>query len=101
MSKNGKSSLTPKAKFAAMRNREKMHDKALSFGIYNNPKLIADLCYEAWAAGYFYAKQEKETMEVKEKSFWKFFVACLRTGNKELAKKVIKQNKLNLKQKEL
>ena len=32
-------------------------------------------------------------MKVKEKSFWKFFVACLRTGNKELAKKVIKQNR--------
>ena len=60
MSKNGKSSLTPKAKGAAMRNREKMYYKALSFGIYNKPKSIADLCHEAWAAGYFYAKQESE-----------------------------------------
>ena len=32
-------------------------------------------------------------MEVKEKTFWKFVVVCLRTGNKELAKKLIKQNK--------
>lgn len=32
-------------------------------------------------------------MKVKEESFWKFIVACLRTGNKELAKKLIKQNK--------
>ena len=32
-------------------------------------------------------------MKVKEESFWKFVVACLRTHNKELANKVIKQNK--------
>ena len=32
-------------------------------------------------------------MKVKEESFWKFVVACLRTGNKELAKKLFKQNK--------
>ena len=30
-------------------------------------------------------------MRIKEESFWKFVVACLRTDNKELAKKVIKQ----------
>lgn len=33
-------------------------------------------------------------MKIKEKSFLKFIVACLRTGNKELAKKLIKQNKI-------
>ena len=32
-------------------------------------------------------------MKVKKESFWKFVVACFRTGNKELAKKLIKQNK--------
>ena len=32
-------------------------------------------------------------MKIKENSFWKFIVACLRTGNKELVDKVIKQNK--------
>lgn len=32
-------------------------------------------------------------MKVKGESFWKFVVACLRTGNKELAKKVVEQNK--------
>lgn len=32
-------------------------------------------------------------MKVKEESFCKFLVACLRTGNKELAKKLVKQNK--------
>lgn len=32
-------------------------------------------------------------MKVKEESFWKFIIACLRTGNKELAKKVVNQNK--------
>lgn len=31
-------------------------------------------------------------MTVKENSFWKFIVACLRTGNKELAEKAIRQN---------
>jgi hypothetical protein len=30
MSKNGKSSMTPKAKGAAMRNRQKMYRKALT-----------------------------------------------------------------------
>ena len=60
MSKNGKSSMTPKAKGAAMRNRQKMYRKALNLGMYNNPETIADLCHEAWAAGYFYAKQEKK-----------------------------------------
>ena len=30
-------------------------------------------------------------MRIKEESFWKFVIACLRTDNKELAKKVIKQ----------
>ena len=60
MSKNGKSSMTPKAKGAAMRNRQKMYDKALNLGMYNKPKEIANLCHESWAAGYFYAKQEIE-----------------------------------------
>lgn len=32
-------------------------------------------------------------MKVKGESFVKFIVVCLRTGNKELAKKLIKQNK--------
>lgn len=32
-------------------------------------------------------------MKVKAESFWKFVIACLRTGNKELVKKLIKQNK--------
>ena len=32
-------------------------------------------------------------MKIKEESFWKFIAACLRTGNKEPAKKLIKQNK--------
>ena len=58
MSKNGKSSMTPKAKGAAMRNRQKMYRKALNLGMYNKPEAIANLCHEAWAAGYFYAKQE-------------------------------------------
>ena len=55
MSKNGKSSLTPKAKEAA-------YVKALrldKFGPQMETK-VADLCHEAWAAGYFYAKQENE-----------------------------------------
>ena len=52
--------MTPKAKGAAMRNRQKMYRKALNLGMYNKPEAIADLCHEAWAAGYFYAKQEKE-----------------------------------------
>ncbi len=32
-------------------------------------------------------------MKIKENAFLKFIIACLRTGNKELANKVIKQNK--------
>ena len=52
--------MTPKAKGAAMRNREKMYRKALNLGMYNKPEAIASLCHEAWAAGYFYAKQNKE-----------------------------------------
>ena len=32
-------------------------------------------------------------MKVKEESFWKFFAACLRTGNKELTEKLVKQNR--------
>lgn len=52
--------MTPKAKGAAMRNREKMYRKALNLGMYNKPKAIASLCHEAWAAGYFYAKQEND-----------------------------------------
>ena len=31
-------------------------------------------------------------MKVKAESFWKFVIACLRTNNKKLADKVIKQN---------
>lgn len=30
-------------------------------------------------------------MKISEKAFLKFVVACLRTGNKQLAKKMIKQ----------
>ena len=33
-------------------------------------------------------------MKVKAETFWKFIVACLRTKNKELIDKVVKQNKL-------
>lgn len=32
-------------------------------------------------------------MKVKAETFWKFIIACLRTGNKELVNKIIKQNK--------
>lgn len=32
-------------------------------------------------------------MKVSEESFWKFIVTCLRTNNRELVKKLIKQNK--------
>lgn len=62
MSKNGKSSLTPKAKEAAERFKSKAYVKALrldKFGPQMETK-VADLCHEAWAAGYFYAKQENE-----------------------------------------
>ena len=61
MSKNGKLSLTPKAKEAAERHRAKAYGKALRIAWFNNPQAdtqVADLCHEAWAAGYFYAKQE-------------------------------------------
>lgn len=60
MSKNGKSSLTPNAKKAAERFRAKAFAKALridKFGPQMETK-VADLCHEAWASGYFYAKQE-------------------------------------------
>lgn len=62
MSKNGKSSLTPKAKEAAKQFSAKAFAKALrldKFGPQMETK-VADLCHEAWAAGYFYAKQESE-----------------------------------------
>ena len=62
MSKNGKLSLTPKAKEAAERFRAKVFVRALrldKFGPQMETK-VADLCHEAWAAGYFYAKQENE-----------------------------------------
>jgi hypothetical protein len=61
MNKNGKSSLTPKAKEAADRHSVKAFGKALrlnKFGPQMETK-VANLCHEAWAAGYFYAKQEK------------------------------------------
>ena len=32
-------------------------------------------------------------MKVKQESFEKFIVACLRTGNKDLAEKLVKQNR--------
>lgn len=32
-------------------------------------------------------------MKVKAETFWKFVLACLRTKNKELIDKVVKQNK--------
>ena len=60
MSKNGKLSLTPKAKEAAKRFRVKAFAKALRLD-KSEPWIdtdIARLCYKAWAAGYFYAKQE-------------------------------------------
>ena len=62
MSKNGKSSMTPKAKEAAKRFATKAFVKALRIDKFE-PQMetkVADLCHEAWAAGYFYAKQEKE-----------------------------------------
>ena len=62
MSKNGTSSLTPKAKEAAKRFESKAFAKALQldkFGPQMETK-VADFCHEAWAAGYFYAKQESE-----------------------------------------
>ncbi len=62
MSKNGKASLTPEAKEAAERFSLKAFVKALRLDKFD-PQLetkIADFCHEAWAAGYFYAKREKE-----------------------------------------
>ena len=60
MSKNGKLSMTPRAKGAAMQFRSKAFGKALEIGEgwSYKPTKVAALCYEAWAAGYFYAKQE-------------------------------------------
>ena len=60
MSKNGKLSLTPKAKEAAERFSRRAFIKALildKFGPQMETK-VSDMCHEAWAAGYFYAKQE-------------------------------------------
>lgn len=62
MSKNGKSSLTPTAKEAAKRFESKAFVKVLRLDKFE-PQFetrITDLCYEAWVAGYFYAKREKE-----------------------------------------
>ena len=62
MSKNGKLSMTPMAKEAADRHSVKAFGKALrlnKFGPQMETK-VADMCREAWAAGYFYAKQESE-----------------------------------------
>ena len=62
MSKNGKLSLTPKAKEAAERFSTKAFAKALRLDKFG-PQMetqVADMCREAWAAGYFYAKQESE-----------------------------------------
>ena len=73
MSKNGKSSMTPKAKEAADRHSVKAFGKALRLNKFG-PQIetqIADLCREAWAAGYFYAKQEKNrtNMDIKDLFF--------------------------------
>lgn len=60
MSKNGKSSLTPKAKEAAERFSRKAFVKAVlldKFGPQMETK-VSDMYHDAWAAGYFYAKQE-------------------------------------------
>ena len=54
--------MTPKAKEAADRHSVKAFGKALRLNKFG-PQIetqIADLCREAWAAGYFYAKQEAE-----------------------------------------
>jgi hypothetical protein len=62
MSKNGKLSMTPKSKEAAEGFKSKAFAKALRLDKFD-PQIetqIADLCHEAWAAGYFYAKHEKE-----------------------------------------
>ena len=72
MSKNGKSSLTPKAKEAAERFSAKAFAKALrldKFGPQMETK-VADMCREAWAAGYFYAKQEKNLTNMDIKDFF-------------------------------
>ena len=62
MSKNEKSSLTPQAKEAAKRFDSKAFVKVLRLDKFE-PQFdteISDLCREAWVAGYFYAKREKE-----------------------------------------
>ena len=72
MSKNGKSSLTPKAKEAAERFSAKAFAKALRLDKFG-PQIetqIADLCREAWAAGYFYAKQEKNLTNMDIRDFF-------------------------------
>lgn len=60
MSKNGKLSLTQKAKVARNRYAALAFGKALQIDKFE-PQMetkIADMCNEAWAAGYFYAKKE-------------------------------------------
>ena len=72
MSKNGKSSLTPKAKEAAKQFSAKAFAKALRIDKFG-PQMetqVADLCHEAWAAGYFYAKQEKNLTNMDIKDFF-------------------------------
>ena len=65
MSKNGKLSLTQKAKVARNSYTAKAFGKALQIDKFE-PQMevkIADMCHEAWAAGYFYAKRENEFIE--------------------------------------
>ena len=60
MSKNGKLSLTQKAKVARNSYTAKAFGNALQIDKFE-PQMevkIADMCHEAWAAGYFYAKKE-------------------------------------------
>ena len=61
MSKNGKASMTPRAKAAMEQFKSKAFKKALELNFDSwgyKPGRVSDLCHEAWAAGYFYAKQE-------------------------------------------
>ena len=61
MSKNGKASMTPRAKGAMEQFKSKAFKKALELNFDSwgyKPGRVSDLCHEAWAAGYFYAKQE-------------------------------------------
>ena len=61
MSKNGKASMTPRAKGAMEQFKSKAFKKALELNFDSwgyKPGRVSYLCHEAWAAGYFYAKQE-------------------------------------------